>query len=221
MEPYRGKDGLCVLAKVGEVGMLIGLIRKSLNYTKFAGYTSKKETSKKMIHNILKEGDSGFVSGDLVRMDFFGNLFFSDRTGDTFRWKGENVSTTEVEDIAAKLLNYRKCSVYGVIVPHADGRAGMISIECKPEEEIDLDDLYQQLKLQVPDYAIPKFVRLTDKIETTATHKIMKYKLQKAAFDPKNMDPKDRLFYFDRKVLKYLKLDDEIFQLIHARRIQF
>lgn len=89
LEPNRCKNGLCKLASPGDVGLIVGQIKDHLPYTKFLGYTSKSETSKKILKNILGKGDYAFVSGDLMEMDLYGNLYFKDRTGDTFRWKGK------------------------------------------------------------------------------------------------------------------------------------
>ncbi|OTF69042.1 hypothetical protein BLA29_011768, partial [Euroglyphus maynei] len=95
-EVVRDKNGFCVMAGPGETGMLIGEIRQNSQTTHFLGYASVKESTKKLIKNVRREGDFAFVSGDLMEMDWDGNLYFKDRTGDTFRWKGENVSTTEI-----------------------------------------------------------------------------------------------------------------------------
>ena len=223
MEPTRDKvTGFCQFVRPGQVGMLVGEIRKSLQYTDFPGYTSEKETTKKVIRNISKEGDFAFVSGDLLRLDFYGNVYFTDRTGDTFRWKGENVSTTEVEAIAAKILNHRNCTVYGVAIPHTDGNAGMIAIECEPGTDIDLIELYDKMRDQLPEYSIPKFVRLTKKIATTTTHKLIKYQLKIDNFNPSNMHPvDDKLLYFDKITANYQILTNEVYKKIQNGEVKF
>ena len=89
LEPVRSKKtGLCKLARPGDTGLIVGQVRDHLIYTKFLGYTSEEETSKKILRNITSKGDCAFVSGDLMELDLYGNLYFKDRTGDTFRWKG-------------------------------------------------------------------------------------------------------------------------------------
>lgn len=221
MEPCRNKKGLCQIARPGEVGMMLGEIRSYLSHTSFPGYTSKVETSKKIIRNITKQGDFAFVSGDLMKLDENGNVFFTDRTGDTFRWKGENVCTTEVESIASKILGNRLCSVYGVSVPQCDGRAGMIAIEHDSSKPINLEYLCTNFKEQLPEYAVPKFVRLTKNIETTSTFKLVKYQLQKEGIDPSKIDNSDQLFFYDKQKDSYRILDNDAYQLIKEASIKF
>ena len=222
LEPYRDRNGLCQIAGPGEVGMMMGEIKSYLKYTSFIGYTSKEETSKKVIRDIINQGDYAFVSGDLMKLDDDGNVFFNDRTGDTFRWKGENVSTTEVESIASKIVNFRKCAVYGVAVPHCDGNAGMIAIESDSKDAVDLVQLYKSLKEQLPDYAIPKFVRLTNNIDTTSTYKYIKYQLRNEGIDPaKILAKNDHIFYYDKVNDGYRVLDSHVHQQILEEKIKF
>ena len=101
-----------------------------------------------------------------MAMDEFGWLFFKDRSGDTFRWKGENVSTTEVEAVVSSILGLRDVVVYGVAVPGTDGRAGMAAVTDK-DDTVDLPQLYEGLADHLPGYARPIFVRLVDKIDST------------------------------------------------------
>ncbi|KAJ9588450.1 hypothetical protein L9F63_018183, partial [Diploptera punctata] len=113
-EPIRDKKGLCIVCKPGEPGVFIGKINPNNPTRAFLGYVSKKESEKKVVHDVFCKGDSAFISGDLLVSDDFGYLYFKDRTGDTFRWKGENVSTSEVEAVISNLINYRDAIVYGV-----------------------------------------------------------------------------------------------------------
>lgn len=57
------------------------------------------------------------LPGDVLVMDELGYMYFKDRSGDTFRWRGENVSTTEVEGTLSHILNQTDVAVYGVEVP--------------------------------------------------------------------------------------------------------
>lgn len=223
MEPIRNENGLCQLAGPGDFGLIVGAIKPHLSYTKFLGYTSSKETSKKILRDIVKPGDCAFISGDLMMLDKFGNLYFKDRTGDTFRWKGENVSTTEVESIASQCLDHQLCTVYGVEIPDTDGRAGMIAIQsANPEtDQTDLGAFYAYMKERVPEYAVPKLIRFTNQIETTSTHKLMKYQLRNEGFDLERIDSNDRLFYFDRQNVSYQPLTMDAYQRIMNGEIRF
>ncbi|KAH9494135.1 hypothetical protein DERF_014846 [Dermatophagoides farinae] len=217
MELERDRYGLCKFARPGETGMLVGQIRPGHSFSEFLGYTSTQESTKKIVRNVRSKGDFAFVSGDLMEMDFYGNLYFKDRTGDTFRWKGENVSTTEIEDIISQFTNHSDCVVYGVTVPHCDGRAGMLATN---DRQLDLNGFHQFMRARVPDYAIPKFIRITDDIQMTSTLKFIKYPLRKVGFDYSQMKPDDQLYYFDRQQSKYLLMDDETYERINNGQIK-
>ena len=117
-EPIRGPDGLCIRCKPLEPGMFVGMIAKNHPIRDFHGYADQKATSKKVAQNVFRHGDAAFLSGDILEMDELGYLFFKDRTGDTFRWRGENVSTTEVEAVISNVAGLKDCCVYGVEVFH-------------------------------------------------------------------------------------------------------
>ena len=115
-EPLRGKDGLCIRCQPGESGMFIAKIRVNNPFSDLPGYIDAEATRKKIVGDVFYKGDSHFLSGDILTMDELGYLYFKDRIGDTFRWKGENVSTTEVEAIISNAAQLRDCCVYGVEV---------------------------------------------------------------------------------------------------------
>lgn len=115
-EPIRGADGLCQLCAPGEAGVFIGKITANNPTRAFLGYVDKKASSKKIVNDVFRRGDAAFLSGDVLVADELGYLFFKDRTGDTFRWKGENVSTSEVEAQVSNVAEYRDTVVYGVEV---------------------------------------------------------------------------------------------------------
>jgi len=138
--PVRTKNGLCVRCKPGEKGELLGKIDNSDPTRKFDGYTSKEATEKKILRDVVKKGDKYFRSGDLLKTDTDGFFYFVDRLGDTFRWKGENVATSEVEAVIARLPGISLVNVYGVLVPHHDGRAGMAALVT--EGEFSFEALY-------------------------------------------------------------------------------
>uniref|UniRef100_A0A8D9A1V5 Very long-chain fatty acid transport protein n=1 Tax=Cacopsylla melanoneura TaxID=428564 RepID=A0A8D9A1V5_9HEMI len=184
-QPVRDiKTGLCVRCKYNEPGMIIGEIKQSDPSRHYYGYADKKESAKKVLENVFSKGDRYFLSGDLMVMDERGYLYFKDRTGDTYRWKGENVSTMEVEAIISKYLPNTEFTVYGVKVGVLDGRAGMIAI-VDNQNQVDLSRLIQGLDTNLPVYARPLFIRIMNNaIETTGTFKIKKVQLQNEGFNP-------------------------------------
>ncbi|XP_073987990.1 long-chain fatty acid transport protein 4-like isoform X4 [Rhodnius prolixus] len=191
-EPLRNADGLCITCKPGEPGVFIGKIIPSNPARAFLGYVNEKESEKKIVYDVSKKGDSAFLSGDIIVADEFGYLYFKDRTGDTFRWKGENVSTSEVEGIVSNLVDFKDCVVYGVEVPGSEGRAGMAAIVDK-ENSINLNKLTDGIKKALPSYARPMFLRILNEVEMTGTYKMKKLDLQKEGFDPSLI--RDKLYY--------------------------
>jgi citronellyl-CoA synthetase len=180
--PIRGSDGFMQKIDLGETGLLLGEISDE---NPFIGYTSKEATESKIIRDVFSKGDAWFNTGDLIRDIGFGHVQFIDRTGDTFRWKGENVSTTEVEKVANTFSQVSLSSVYGVRMPGGDGRAGMVAIipECDIEK-FDLKGLAGHFQRALPAYAVPKFLRLNAEFEFTPTHKIKKVALKKEGYNP-------------------------------------
>ena len=203
-EYIRDSNGFCIKAGVNEPGECVGAICPSSD---FSGYTDSKASSKKLMRNVFKTGDSFFLSGDILRLDEEGFLYFCDRTGDTFRWKGENVSTAEVESIISKILKLTDVVVYGVEVPGNEGRAGMAAIVGSPES-IDLPGLPQQLFLFLPAYAVPLFVRFTKSADLTGTFKLQKVKLRNEGFDKTKVS--DPLYMLRGK--SYVPLSEEMYQ---------
>lgn len=187
-QPVRGPDGFMIKADVGEPGLLIGKVTKA---TPFVGYTQKEKTEAALLRDVFKKGDVYFNTGDLVRNIGCRHYQFVDRTGDTFRWKSENVSTTELESILSMHPQIAEAVVYGVAIPGADGKAGMAAITPSvPAAELDFKDIYQYLAKEVPAYAIPLFLRLRDTIETTVTFKYKKTDLKGDGYDPNKVsDP--------------------------------
>lgn len=165
-EVLRDGNGLCILCKPGEPGEFIGKIVKNHPSREFDGYVDKEATKKKIVHDVLCKGDMWFRSGDLLTMDEFGWMYFVDRMGDTFRWRGENVSTIEVEAVLSKVLHQQDAIVYGVEVPGVEGRAGMAAIVA-PSDGIDLKNFLASVKKQLPSYALPIFLRLTQQLDLT------------------------------------------------------
>jgi fatty-acyl-CoA synthase len=186
----RGPDGLCIECKPGEVGECVGKIGTDVR-SAYAGYADRAASEKKIIRDVFRKGDAFFATGDLMRQDAEGYFYFVDRIGDTFRWKSENVSTTEVAGCLAQTPGVREAIVYGVQVGDNDGRAGMASLVVGPE--FDIKALGEQVAASLPSYAGPYFVRLQNEAEVTGTFKYRKIDLVADGFDPDKV--KGPVFY--------------------------
>ncbi|XP_046679982.1 long-chain fatty acid transport protein 4 [Homalodisca vitripennis] len=188
-EPIRGSDGLCILCKEGEAGILTGIVRKVHPFSQFTGYADKKATEKKIMRNVFKQGDEYFNSGDILVKDGHGYFYFKDRTGDTFRWRGENVATSEVEAVISNVVKLKDAIVYGVEVPHVEGRAGMAAI-VDTDNTLDLAELAEGMRKSLPVYARPLFVRVLRSVPLTGTFKLKKVDLQNEGYNPSSIqDP--------------------------------
>lgn len=216
-EPIRGPDGLCQLCKPNEPGVFVGKIVKGNPAREFLGYVDKEASAKKVVHDVFKKGDMAFLSGDLLVADERGYLYFKDRTGDTFRWKGENVSTSEVEAHVSNVAGYKDTIVYGVTIPHTEGRAGMAAIY-DPERQVDLQQFSENLAKVLPSYARPQFLRFLTKIDLTGTFKLRKVDLQRDGYDPNVItDP----LYYQTANGKYEPLTKEIHEAINRNGVRF
>ena len=156
--PIKNEKGFCQTVPNDTPGCLIGLINNQDATRKFDGYTDKKSTQKKILSNVFKTNDQWFNTGDLVKMDKEGYIYFVDRIGDTFRWKGENVATSEVAQVMSKCPELDDCNVYGISLPGYDGCIGMAAITSV--KGINYHTLYQILETNLPNYAIPYFLRI-------------------------------------------------------------
>jgi len=159
-----------------------------------------------------KKGDSWFRSGDLLYRDKDGFLFFVDRIGDTFRWKGENVATNEVSDTLCKINDIQEANVYGVSIPNYDGKAGMASIVMKQEKVFNFQEFYSLLIKDLPLYAVPYFLRFQTEMEVTSTFKHRKIGLVNEGFNPNTI--KDTLYFRDDKNKTFIPLDTLLFDQI-------
>jgi fatty-acyl-CoA synthase len=170
---------------------------------RFEGYATKVETDKKVLHDVFEKGDSWFRTGDLMRKDADGYFYFVDRVGDTFRWKGENVSTTEVEETIGQFPGVGETNVYGVSIPGRDGRAGMAALVVNAR--FDLAEFRNYLAQSLPDYARPLFLRLRSEMDVTSTFKQRKIDFVAQGFDPSaTTDP----IYFDDPAAKaFVRID--------------
>lgn len=208
--PLRDRHGLCIPSAPGETGEMVGLIQNS-SVHKFDGYVDKGATSKKLYRDVFHKGDIAFSSGDLLMQDELGYLYFKDRTGDTFRWKGENVSTSEVEGIITKVVGLSDVVVYGVEVAGCEGKAGMAAI-LDPEHKTDLNKMLRDASAILPAYAVPLFVRLLKEVDATGTYKLKKTDLVKEAYEVARI--KDPVYFLDLTQTKYVPLTEELYQKV-------
>ncbi|KAL7824484.1 hypothetical protein AOLI_G00328860 [Acnodon oligacanthus] len=215
MELVRDSRGLCMPCKPGEPGVLVGRINQQDPLRRFDGYANQEATNKKIVHNVFKKGDSAYLSGDLMVMDELGYMYFRDRSGDTFRWRGENVSTTEVEGVLSSLLNQTDVAVYGVSVPGVEGKAGMAAI-ADSTGSFDCETFLQEVQKSLPSYACPVFLRLSPEVDTTGTFKIQKTRLQKEGFDPRHSN--DRFYFLNGRARRYEPLTEELYNSIQEGR---
>ena len=179
----RHDNNRCIRCSTGEVGEAIGRIDSDhgLGPTAFDGYTDTEATNGKILHDVFEDGDAWFRTGDLMRRDQAGFWYFVDRIGDSFRWKGENVSTTQVAEIVGSCEGVTGAAVYGVSVAGQEGRAGMAAITTGPG--FTLGTLYDVVSSQLPFYARPLYVRVCEELDTTGTFKVSKCTLMREGYD--------------------------------------
>uniref|UniRef100_A0A8D0HNK6 long-chain-fatty-acid--CoA ligase n=1 Tax=Sphenodon punctatus TaxID=8508 RepID=A0A8D0HNK6_SPHPU len=204
-EPIRNEHGWCESVKKGDAGLLISKVNSKNPFFGYAG--NKKHTEKKLLSDVFKKGDLYFNTGDLMVQDQENFLYFWDRTGDTFRWKGENVATTEVSDIIGMLDFIQEANVYGVPVPGHEGKVGMASVILKPNKSLDFQRIYEQVVTYLPSYACPLFLRFQETMELTGTFKQQKFQLVREGFDPSVIS--DPLYYLDHSKKTYVLLTKE------------
>ncbi|KAE9544580.1 hypothetical protein AGLY_000122 [Aphis glycines] len=205
-EPIRGKYNLCIKCKVGEPGLLVGKIRKTTENS-FSGYVEKSASEKKIIKDVFSKGDKVFNSGDVLIRDEYNFYYFKDRTGDTFRWKGENVSTSEVEAAISNIVKLKDCIVYGVEIPHTEGKAGMVAI-VDESNDLDLDKLSTGINKSLPAYARPLFLRIVKTpVSLTGTFKMKKNDVQNDGFDLTKV-AEDPLYFNEGR--KFVPLTQEL-----------
>jgi fatty-acyl-CoA synthase len=183
--PLRTAGGRCVACADGETGELLGRISEGRTAAgRFEGYTSREASERKILRDVFEPGDAWFRSGDLLRRDADGYYYFVDRTGDTFRWKGENVSTEEVSRALDAFPTVAQSVVYGVEVPGSEGRAGMAALVLRDGAALDAAALYHHVQQALPGFARPAFVRVAPALDTTSTLKLKKVALREAGWDP-------------------------------------
>ncbi len=217
-QPVRNAEGLCERCAPNETGEVIGRIVNdpSKPGNRFEGYASTAQNENKILRDVFEKGDTWFRTGDLMRQDERGYFYFVDRVGDTFRWKGENVSTTEVAEAINAVPGIQDANVYGVAVSGRDGRAGMAAITCKGP--CDLAVLYAHLSKDLPDYARPVFVRVQSELDVTSTFKQKKVDLVREGFDPATI--KDPIYFNDPAAKAFVRIDAALYQRIESGDIR-
>jgi fatty-acyl-CoA synthase len=213
-EPVRGPDGLCIEAPYGEVGECLGHIGGGARDS-YTGYADKAASEKKILRNVFEKGDAYFRTGDLMRRDREDYLYFVDRIGDTYRWKGENVATSEVAGALSSFPGILETNVYGVSVPGAEGRAGMAQLVV--DDSFDIKTLAAHIDEQLPPQARPLFVRVEKQIETTGTFKYRKVDLVEAGFDPTLTKAPT---FFKNPKLGYVKISKSTLEKLNAGEIK-
>ena len=200
---------------MGETGEVIGKISAEPGRT-FDGYSTKADSEKKVLRDVFEAGDSWFRTGDLMRRDNQGYFYFVDRIGDTFRWKGENVATSEVAEALSVVSGVKEATVYGVAVPGMDGRAGMAALVAT--SSFDIAKLAAALSTSLPAYARPVFIRLLPKIEITGTFKQRKVDLVKAGFALTQVG--DPMFWFDSATARYEPLTGDVYAALLSGKVK-
>jgi fatty-acyl-CoA synthase len=216
--PLRGWDGLCIACTPGEVGEAVGRIGTAdQGGGAFEGYTEAAETEKKVLRDVFVEGDAWFRTGDLMMRDEQGYFHFVDRIGDSFRWKGENIASSEVNDAIRDCPGVLDASTYGVAVPGVDGRAGMAAVVVDQAFEFGIFSKY--LSDRLPPYALPIFVRFCRTLAATETFKQKKQQLIAEGFDPSVV--RDPLFVRDATTGDYRPIDQTVYACIMESQTGF
>jgi fatty-acyl-CoA synthase len=201
----RHPDGTLIRCEAGEVGELIAEVLEGPTAAGFfEGYTAPEATEAKLLRNAFRPGDCWVRSGDLVRHDAEDYFYFIDRVGDTFRWKGENVSTEEVAAVLAQFPGPAVVNVYGVRVPGTEGRAGMVALTYADATRFDPRAFHEFAVARLASYAVPLFVRVSGDAELTTTFKLRKIDLQRSGYDPNCSS--DVLFVRDPHAARYVPL---------------
>ncbi|XP_067839359.1 long-chain fatty acid transport protein 6 [Heptranchias perlo] len=215
-KPTRNEQGRCEKVNKGETGLLISPVTK---WNPFSGYAgSKKFSEQKLLEDVFTKGDLYFNSGDLMSESQDGYIYFRDRIGDTFRWKGENVATTEVAEIIGMLDFVEEANVYGVAIPGYEGRIGMAAIILKSVQELDGKKMYNHIVKYLPSYAYPRFLRIQESMEMTGTFKRKKNNLVEEAFNP--MIITEPLYFLDSSEKSYISMTEQIYNHILSFKIK-
>ncbi|KAI0430135.1 fatty acid transporter protein [Xylaria sp. FL1042] len=219
--PYRDpKTGLCRAVPRGAVGELLYVLPEDTEQMFQGYYNNDKATDSKIIRDVFKKGDKYFRTGDLISWDPEGRMYFHDRIGDTFRWKSENVATTEVSATIGLHPAVDEANVYGVQLPHHDGRAGCAAIALKTAPDAALlQSLAEHAKAKLPKYAMPIFLRLGKGLSAavTGTNKQQKHSLRVEGVDPAKVGD-DELYWL--KGDTYVRFGKEDWDRMNAGQVK-
>ena len=217
-QPVRDERGFCVRSAANEIGEAIGKVSTDPSKlgARFEGYSNEEASQQKILRNVFEPGDTWFRTGDLMRKDANGYFYFVDRIGDTLRWKGENVATSEVSDAVRAFPGILEASAYGVAISGSDGRACMVALVI--DKELDLAALRTHLMQRLPAFARPLFLRIRGDLETTATFKYAKTDLMREGYDPANTS--DVIYFNDPERNAFVRMDQELFERIQTGNIR-
>lgn len=216
-QPLRsGPNDFCTQVPRGEPGELLMKVDAAEIEKKYQGYyNNQTATESKLMRDVLVKGDAYFRTGDVLRWDEEGRWWFMDRIGDTFRWKSENVSTAEVSEALGTHPAVNEANVYGVEIPHHDGRAGCAAVLL--ERDVDqklLDGVAAHVKSRLPKYAVPIFLRVTKQMASTGNNKQQKHLLRTQGVEPGD----DKIFWLRDGT--YLEMGDKEREELRAGRVK-
>ncbi|HEX6241529.1 MAG TPA: long-chain-acyl-CoA synthetase [Polyangiales bacterium] len=209
-EIIRNKDGFCDEVEDGQKGILLAHINPIFA---FDGYLDKKASEKKIVTDVFRKGDRYFNSGDIVVRHADNWVAFADRVGDTYRWKGENVSTNEVAEVLNKAPGVLESNVYGVTVPGTEGKAGMASLNVN--DTFNVEQLGRFVLDNFPVYQRPYFVRVQQDMRVTGTFKHQKVAYRDEGYDPRKVE--DPLYFLDGD--RYVRIDEKLYKRLAAAEI--
>lgn len=225
-EIYRDPvTGFAQKCKLGEPGEVLHRLDPEAPNASFQGYYKNPSAGqKRFIKDIFKKGDLYFRSGDMQRQDHDGCVYFVDRLGDTFRWKSENVSTNEVSDVMSQHNQIAECNVYGVSVPHSDGRAGCAAVvltDGTTVDSLDRKGLADHLISTLPRYAVPIFVRILSSLEYTGTLKLVKGRYKKEGVNPDELEKSgDVVFWLPIGAREYVKFERKDWEGLWSKNLR-
>lgn len=224
-EVIRDAQGFAVECKAGEAGESIHLVDPEAEAAVFSKYYRNEAAgNKRKLRNVFRQGDLWFRTGDLLRADAEGRVFFADRLGDTFRWHSENVSTNEVGEVLGSFDQIQETNVYGVLVPHADGRAGCAAVVLAPDvTTTDWQRLAAFNLARLPRYAVPIFIRVVRELEYTATNKLQKGRLRAEGIDLKKIhvsSPTDVMYWLPPHKSEYVPFTETALEDLRSGQIK-
>ncbi len=216
--PLRDEAGFCLRCAAGEVGEAIGRIEPGSPFAarRFEGYTDPDATARKILRDVFTPGDCWFRTGDLMRRDITGFFYFVDRLGFGFRWKGENVSATEVASVIMGCAGVVDAVVYGVAVPGVEGRAGMAAVA--GDDAFSLQALSAHIMAALPAFARPLFIRLCRSIPHTTTFKLRQEDLAREGLAVS--DGNDSLWFNDPASGRVIPCDSGVLSAIATGRLR-